>query len=103
MRFVENEELLKENSLEYLDYVRTLSCCVTGNPIAEPHHLGAIGMGANRNKPNYKHFTCVPVAREIHIELHAKGINYVQEKYRVQLWQEAFYAVAKWMLTRNQI
>ena len=78
MRFVENEELLKENSLEYLDYVRTLSCCVTGNPIAEPHHLEAIGMGANRNKPNYKHFTCVPVAREIHTEYNYGKKHFMQ-------------------------
>ena len=102
MRFVENEDYIKEYSLEYLDYVRTLSCCVTGDRNAEPHHLEAIGMGANRKKPNIKHFTCIPICRDVHIEVHAKGINWVNERYRVQLWQEAYYTLAKWLIIRAE-
>ena len=99
MRYVENEDIIKDRSLDYVDFIREQPCCVTGRQ-AEPHHLDALGMGANRNKPNIKHFTCIPLSREIHTELHAKGINYMQEKYRIQFWEEAYYYCLKYFLTK---
>jgi hypothetical protein len=102
MRYFEHGEDLEEYSLAYLDYIRTLNCCVTGHTIADPHHLEPIGMGNDRNKPSLRHFTCVPLCREMHTELHAKGIHWFQERYRIQLWQEAFYILAKWLITQKK-
>jgi len=98
--YLPNEDFIKTHSLEYLDYMKTHPCCCTGNTEADVHHLEAIGMGQNRKKPNQKHFTCVSLSRERHTELHAIGINKFQSKYNIQLWQEAYYYFAKWLLIR---
>ena len=55
MRYVENEDIIKDRSLDYVDFIREQPCCVTGRQ-AEPHHLDALGMGANRKNPNIKHY-----------------------------------------------
>ena len=97
--FLPNEDFIKTHSLEYLDYMREQSCCVTGRE-ADLHHLEAIGADHNRKKPNQKHFTIIPLTRELHTEVHQIGLNKFQGKYRVQLWQEAYYYFAKWLLIR---
>ena len=66
----------------------------------EEHHLEHIGMGCDRKKPNQKHFTAVPLNRVMHTEVHAIGLNAWQSKYNVQLWQEAYYYFAKWLLVK---
>ena len=55
MRYVENEDMIKDRSLDYVDFIREQPCCVTGRQ-AEPHHLDALGMGANRKKPNINNY-----------------------------------------------
>tara|TARA_R110000803_G_scaffold49530_2_gene103021 strand:- start:9384 stop:9698 length:315 start_codon:yes stop_codon:yes gene_type:complete len=98
--YLPNEEFIKTYSDEYLDYIKLQSCCITGSQDSDCHHLEAIGMGQNRKKPNQKHFTAIPLTRELHTEVHAIGINKFQEKYNIQLWQEAYYYFAKWILIK---
>ena len=99
--YLPNEEFVKTFSEEYLEYIKLQPCCVTGTNVSvDAHHLEAVGMGQNRKKPSQKHFTTVPLSRELHTEVHAIGLNKFQEKYNVQLWQEAYYYFAKWLLTR---
>jgi hypothetical protein len=98
--YLPNEDYVKLYSLEYLDYIRTRPCCVTGQEIVDAHHLEAIGSRGHRNEPNTRHFTAIPICRELHTELHTIGIHKFQEKYNIQLWQEAMYLFVKWLLIK---
>tara|TARA_R110000824_G_scaffold13459_2_gene58600 strand:- start:3105 stop:3377 length:273 start_codon:yes stop_codon:yes gene_type:complete len=83
-----------------LQYIKEQPCCVSGTNDADAHHLEAVGMGQNRKKANQKHFTSIPLSRTLHTEVHQIGLNKFQIKYNVQLWQEAYYYFAKWLLIR---
>ena len=80
----------KDDSLKYLDYVRSLNClvCFTSSP--DPDHLEAIGMGGNRKKPTLKHYSCIPLCRLHHTERHALPLKEFEDKYKINLWKEAF-------------
>tara|TARA_R100001198_G_scaffold71331_1_gene43655 strand:+ start:437 stop:742 length:306 start_codon:yes stop_codon:yes gene_type:complete len=82
--------LAKDPSLKYLDYVRSLNClvCFTSSP--DPDHLEAIGMGGNRKKPTLKHYSCIPLCRLHHTERHALPLKEFEDKYKINLWKEAF-------------
>jgi len=96
--YLPNEDYVKLHSLDYLEWMRQQPCCLTGNPVADLHHLEAIGTRGHRKEPNQRHFTVVPLVREKHSELHDIGIHKFQEKYNIQLWQDAYYYFAKWLL-----
>tara|TARA_R100001163_G_C4987738_1_gene141503 strand:+ start:306 stop:620 length:315 start_codon:yes stop_codon:yes gene_type:complete len=99
--YLPNENFIKTYSEEYLEYIKKLPCCVTGTNVSvDAHHLEHIGMGHDRKQPNQKHFTAVPLNRIMHTEVHAIGLNKFQSKYNVQLWQEAYYYFAKWLLIK---
>ena len=98
-----NNEFIKKYSLEYIDFIRAKKCCVSGNHVADPHHLHAIGMGANRTKPNSRHFTCVPLSREMHTELHQIGIKNFENKYNIDLWQEAYYLFISFLVVKGVV
>mgnify|MGYP003113246569 CR=1 FL=1 len=98
--YLPNEEFIKSYSEEYLEYIQEQVCCITGSTAPDAHHLEAIGMGQNRKNPNQKHFTAIPLSRELHTEVHAIGIHKFQERYNIQLWQEAYYYFAKWLLIK---
>jgi hypothetical protein len=101
--FEMNNEFIKKYSLEYIDFIRAKKCCVSGNHVADPHHLHAIGMGANRTKPNSRHFTCVPLSREMHTELHQRGIKSFEDKYNIDLWQEAYYLFISFLVVKGVV
>ena len=62
--------------------------CFASSP--DPDHLEAIGMGGNRKKPSQKHYSAVPLCRLHHTERHALGIPRFEDKYKINLWKEAF-------------
>ena len=99
--FEMNNKFIEEHSLEYVDFIRSKQCCVSGNTVADPHHLHAIGMGANRQKPNARHFTCVPLSRDMHTELHQIVIDRFQAKYKIDLWQEAYYFFINFLVQKG--
>ena len=101
--FEMNNEFIKKYSLEYVDFIRGKKCCVSGNHVSDPHHLHALGMAANRNKPNSRHFTCVPLSREMHTELHQRGAQQFQDKYNIDLWQEAYYLFISFLVIQGVI
>tara|TARA_R100000773_G_scaffold20599_1_gene18373 strand:+ start:5178 stop:5498 length:321 start_codon:yes stop_codon:yes gene_type:complete len=98
-----NNKFIETYSLDYVDFIRSKVCCVTGNGVADPHHLHALGMGANRKKPNARHFTCIPLSREMHTELHAQGMHYFEQKYNIDLWQEAYYLFISYLVLKGVI
>lgn len=93
------QEIIDKHSLNYVDWIRKKSCCITGYEHSDPHHLDAIGMGQNRNRPSYKHFTCVPLCREKHSELHQIGQKAFERRYNCNLWEVAFYNYRNYCLT----
>ena len=95
------DEFVERYSLEYYEYMKSEECCITGTEFADPHHLIAIGMGQSRKKPSSKHFTIVPLCREMHTELHQIGIHKFQEKYNIQLWQKAFNMLFNWFIVQT--
>ena len=62
--------------------------CFASSP--DPDHLEAIGMGGNRKKPSQKHYSAGPLCRLHHTERHALGIPRFEDKYKINLWKEAF-------------
>ena len=79
-----------QDSLKYVDYIRGCTCLVCFASSPDPDHLEAIGMGGNRKNPTLKHFSCVPLCREHHTERHMIGIPSFEDKYKINLWKEAF-------------
>jgi hypothetical protein len=74
---------------EYLNFLREQGCNVCGCD-SEPHHLFAIGMGANRMKqPEWVHYSAIPMCREHHSELHQIGVVSFERKHNVNLYKDA--------------
>ena len=93
--------MAKDPSLKYLDYVRGLYClvCFTSSP--DPDHLEAIGMGGNRKKPTLKHYSAIPLCRLHHTERHALPLKEFEDKYKINLWKEAFKKLREYYEGRN--
>jgi len=73
-----------------------MSCLVCGKP-GDPHHLSHIGMGRNRKNELREHFTAIPLCREHHTEIHDKGKDRFNLTHRIDVWQEAFKLITKYM------
>ena len=82
--------MAKDVSLKYLDYILGCTCLVCFASSPDPDHLEAIGMGGNRKKPSKKHYSAVPLCRLHHTERHALGIPGFEDKYKINVWKEAF-------------
>lgn len=63
----------------YLDYIRSLPCIVCRNP-AEPHHTESGGVGLKGSD-----FSCVPLCRKHHRELHDMTVSEFESKYYIEL------------------
>ena len=42
-----------------------------------------------------------PLSREMHTELHQIGIDRFQEKYKIDLWQEAYYFFINFLVQKG--
>ena len=90
---------MKHKSLEYIEYIKEQRCLVCFRDLVDADHLKAIGMGGNRKKPNYKHYTCVPLCRTHHRERHDLGIQSFEKKHNINLWKESVLLLAKYLET----
>ena len=99
--FEMNNDFIEKYSLEYLDFIRDKACCVSGQSVADPHHLHAAGSESIRKKPSAKHFTAVPLSRNMHTEVHQIGMHKFQEKHRIQLWQESHYLFISFLVLKG--
>ena len=72
---------------EYLDFVRSKPCCVSGEGPVDVHHL--IAQGWRQAKRN--DFTCVPLTRLKHSEVEQIGARKFEKKYNIDLWKEAAF------------
>lgn len=72
-------------SLEHLEVVRNMDCCLCGQG-ASPHHMKAIGMGRNRKNEMREHYMTIPLCVKHHTEWHAMGNRAFNVKYQVDMW-----------------
>lgn len=82
---------LLSQSKEYLAFIRTKDCLVCGKP-GEPDHLEEIGMGNNRKKSSYRHFSAVPLCRRHHDQRHQLNLTEFYQNYNdhsLVLYREA--------------
>ena len=80
----------------YIEFIKAKPCLVCGALGVDAHHLEAVGMGSNRKMRTKKDYTCVPLCRGHHQEYHALGLNKFQEKYRFNVWRDAFNLLREW-------
>jgi len=81
---------------EYLQWVRSQSCCVCGRTPVDPDHLKARGRGeAKRND-----FTAIPLCREHHSERGQLGDEKFQEECKINLWEEVAYRLMRFWIYR---
>jgi hypothetical protein len=62
---------------KYLEYIRTLPCCVCRRG-AEPHHADTGGVGIKCSDTR-----AIPLCHRCHVECHAIGRNTFQEKNNI--------------------
>jgi hypothetical protein len=68
-------------STEYLEWIRTMPCVITGSfPVDAHHAVGKHGRGEKASD-----FGVIPLARELHMEYHDKGREYFENKYNVDI------------------
>lgn len=84
----------RETDRPYLDWIKTLPCCVgfdcLGPP--DPAHLETVGAFGSD-------YSAAPMCRKHHDELHDKGIEWMQQTYRLlklNLWREAWRCLKMW-------
>lgn len=79
----EAEDLLAKvpRSQHFIDFTRSCErCCVSGLVgHVDPHHIEQGSMDSKGSD-----FTCIPVCRQIHIEIEDKGHKYVEKKYNIR-------------------
>lgn len=103
------DQLSGEYSLEYLEWLKQFPCAMTGKTYrVERAHLIHVGMGANRLRPDPRHFTALPLYYELHQEHDTwKGKRQVEggliltfeNYYQVNLWQLVCrYNLAFWQM-----
>lgn len=56
-----------------------LNCCITGEPLPDPHHIKGEGYGTVK-APDYLQMA---LKHELHVELHQIGWRAFEEKYEV--------------------
>lgn len=74
----------------FLDFVRDQKCCVPGcDRYGEAHHLRTRAAGGSD-------YTCVPLCRQHHGEVHFVGVTKFQETNQVDLWEVNSELIARW-------
>ena len=87
-------------SKKYLEYIKTYPCSVCGTSPVDPHHMEAVGMGG-ANRDGFKDYSCVPLCRFHHGEYHSAGIHYMESRYGVNLWKDAFNLIRRYFIAEK--
>lgn len=73
-------------SEDYLDYIRSLECCVCDEPPPnDPHHVQRAGLGGVGMKPS--DYFAIPVCRDHHDGIHDNS-RYIEDYFGIDLWNE---------------
>tara|TARA_R110002012_G_scaffold263932_1_gene447169 strand:- start:497 stop:838 length:342 start_codon:yes stop_codon:yes gene_type:complete len=102
----ENNMDLKQETKEYLQYIRSHPCLICGQVPVDADHLDTRGMGGGGKRGRkgthtgtMKDFSCIPLCRIHHTERHSSTLDDFQNKYNINLWKEAFKAIRDWYTT----
>lgn len=63
---------------DYIAWIKSLKCCVTGQSGVDAHHVIRKSQGGSDR-------TCVPLTHKMHMELHSIGVDTFENKYGVDL------------------
>lgn len=69
----------RETDDDYIKWIRSLSCCITGKPLPDPHHINEAGHGAMGSKAIDRR--AIPLSHPLHQELHSIGQHTFAKKY----------------------
>lgn len=83
----------------YKKYILSHSCLACSSREVDGDHLLARGRGsASQND-----FSLIPLCRRHHSERHTGGSVKFEERYHLDLWQEAWRLLATWIAKQEQI
>lgn len=68
-------------SRKYLDWVKSLPCCVCGRPADDPHHINRAGKGMGTKQADC---FVIPLCREHHDEIERVGSKSWEGRYGEQ-------------------
>ena len=88
------------NSLDFITHVRTLPCVICGGE-AEASHLRHVGMGANRQKENERHFSALPMCRGHHDEFGRWIFTDFEQLYKINLFRAQNKILAQWLINES--
>jgi len=80
---------------EYLAWIKSLPCLVTGKVGADPHHLSSVGSGGSD-------YSAVPLKRKFHNEIEQIGVKEFEVKYKLSVWYSAWSFLLKWYLSEQK-
>jgi hypothetical protein len=80
----------------YLDWVKSLECCVCNTPADDPHHIVVSGKGMGTKTPDY---WAIPLCRQHHDELHHDK-NKWEEEHGLQ-WEHAAVTMLRWWVANR--
>lgn len=90
--FGKNQQVRSE---DYLDYVRSLPCCIGDEPPpSDPHHVQRAGLGGISLKPS--DFFAIPMCRSHHDMFHANREE-TEKWLGVDLWYEVAKCLQKYL------
>jgi hypothetical protein len=84
--------------MKYRDYVRSLPCCVTGitGDCVDPHHIiGSSWLTRKGIGKKGSDLTCIPLAHELHMELHNSGWRSFEQKYNMSQIEMVIQTILK--------
>lgn len=79
----------REKDKAYIKFIKSHSCEVCGDSSVDAHHVQTRGAGGSD-------YACIPLCRNCHIKLHSWGLDAVEARYRVNLWQAAWRYLKEW-------
>lgn len=72
-----------ERDPKYLEFVRSLPCCVSGVYEVEAHHI--VGHGESVMGSKCSDYYTIPLSRELHAELHQHGYRTWEDQHGSQI------------------
>lgn len=82
-------------SKKYLDFVKTLNCCVCMMPKTIPHHVRFAYNSGTGTKPS--DYWCVPLCHDCHLEIHTQGVKTFCDNHGVDIYKEIMLVNQAWI------
>ncbi len=87
---------------KYLVYTDNQPSCLVCNRKPGHHHMETIGSGGDRRKQTIKDYSAVNLCWSHHNELGTIGKSKFEQKYKINLWQEAFKLLREYFIKKGE-